>query len=74
MILSEIEQYLSQCRRASLADLCNHFDTAPDAMRGMLGIWERKGKVRQLPLESACGEACCKCDPASIEIYDWVDD
>ena len=72
MILSDLKNYLQDNHRVALIDLINHFDMDADAMRGMLGKWISKGKVRQLSTDSACGTSCCKCDPALTEIYEWV--
>ena len=74
MILSELKTYLQQQRRVSLSDLAIHFAVDADALRGMLGKWISKGRVRQLPPNSSCGSSCCKCDPALTELYEWVDD
>lgn len=74
MILSELKVYLREHERVALSDLVTHFDIDADALRGMLGKWISKGKVKQLPLNSSCGTSCCKCDPALTEIYEWVDD
>ena len=71
MILSELRQYLSQHKRAALIDLSHHFDTEPDALRGMLTMLEHKGCITKLPQGTACG-GCNKCDPASVEIYEWA--
>ncbi len=73
MILSDLRGYLIQQRRVALADLVVHFNTDADALRGMLGKWISKGKVRQLPLGSACGSSCCKCDATLTELYEWID-
>ena len=73
MILSDIKQYLSQRGNAALADICIHFDTKPEAMRGMLEQWIRKGKVQKHSMDVSCGSSCSKCDPESTEIYKWVD-
>lgn len=72
MILSDLRSYLKQQGRVSLADLVNHFGTDADALRGMLGKWISKGNVRLIPLESACGTSCCKCDPTLTELYEWI--
>jgi len=73
MILKEIRSYLQQRRQATLADIARHFDSDPTAMQGMLGQWVRKGKVRRTLATSSCGTSCGKCDPASTEIYQWVE-
>ncbi len=72
MILSDIKQYLSQRGSANLSDLCIHFDTNPEAMRGMLGQWIRKGRVQKYSASASCGSSCSKCDLESTEIYQWV--
>ncbi|WP_089725628.1 FeoC-like transcriptional regulator [Candidatus Thiosymbion oneisti] len=71
MILSELTAYLAEQERASLIDLSHRFGSDPEALRGMLAILERKGRARRLPAGTTCG-GCSKCDPASIEIYEWV--
>ncbi len=71
MILSDIKQYLSQRGIASLYDISVHFDTDPNAMRGMLEQWIRKGRVQKLSASSSCGISCNKCDTENTEIYQW---
>ncbi|MDD3529664.1 MAG: FeoC-like transcriptional regulator [Gallionellaceae bacterium] len=73
MILSRVSDYLRERRRASVIDMAHGLDAAPEALKGMLGILERKGRVRRLPAGTGCGTGCCKCDPASIEMYEWID-
>ena len=73
MIVTELAHYLHDTRRAALRDLSHRFDTDPEALRGMLDTLERKGRVRRLPANTPCGGGCCQCDPASIEIYEWID-
>lgn len=70
MILAQVRDYLQTHRRAALFDLSLHFDTDPDALRGMLAKWVDKGKVVKLPMGTLCG-GCSHCDPNSIEIYEW---
>ncbi|MFA6053573.1 MAG: FeoC-like transcriptional regulator [Methylobacter sp.] len=73
MILSDLRDYLIQQRRVTLSDLAVHFNMDADALRGMLGKWISKGKVRKLSVDSSCGTRCCKCDPALTELYEWID-
>ncbi|WP_374090588.1 FeoC-like transcriptional regulator [Methylomicrobium lacus] len=73
MILSDLRNYIREQRRVALLDLANHFDVDAEALRGMLGKWISKGNLRKLPSGTACGGSCCKCDPASIELYEWID-
>ncbi len=56
MILSELQQFISQNKRASIADLKIHFRMDGDALRGMLNRLIRK---------DSCGDD-------ATEIYVWV--
>ena len=39
----------------------------------MLDMLERKGRIRKLPEGSSCGsKSCCKCDPATVALYEWA--
>jgi len=71
MILAQLSDYLKQQRRASVAELAAGLDASPDALRAMLGMLERKGRVRRLQ-GPRCAGGCCKCDPATLELYEWV--
>jgi len=73
MILSDLKNYLKEHKRVALGDLANRFSMEPDALRGMLDKWINKGKVRKLASGARCGTGCCQCDPAQIELYEWVD-
>lgn len=73
MILSEIKKYLMKHKRVTLGDLACHFDTEPEAMKGMLGQWIRKGKVLKLDEQAGCSKACGKCcNGTAMEIYEWT--
>jgi len=71
MILSEIRNFMQQREQFSLADIALHFDIEPDAARGMLETWIKKGKVRRRSATSSCGTSCSQCDAAATEIYVW---
>ena len=73
MILSDIKRYLQARGQASLGDIALHFDANPEAVRGMLEHWIRKGRVERQLANPACGSACSQCDPADTEIYLWRD-
>jgi len=73
MILSDIKHYLQARSHANLSDIAIHFDTEPEAIRGMLETWIRKGKVEKDYLNQACGSGCNKCDEALVEIYRWCE-
>ncbi|TCS64347.1 FeoC-like transcriptional regulator [Varunaivibrio sulfuroxidans] len=72
MILSDLKSYLSKRKRAPIGDLVNRFDAEPDALRGMLDHFIRKGQARRLDSDGgACG-GCQKCAPLTVEIYEWT--
>lgn len=73
MILSEVRDYLKQRGQCTLSDIALHFDSDADAVRGMLEIWIRKGKVEKSSATASCGTSCQSCDPAATEIYSWRD-
>jgi len=74
MILTELKNYLQHRKRATLMEIAIHFETSPEAMRGMLEHWIRKKKVHILPIDSVCSDkSCSKCDPLSLEIYEWIE-
>ncbi|MCG6897898.1 MAG: FeoC-like transcriptional regulator [Thiocapsa sp.] len=72
MILSDLTGYLARHRQVSLMDLAYRFESNPDALRGMLSILERKGRVRRVSTPAGCGTACSTCDAATIETYEWI--
>ena len=74
MILSDIKRYLEGRGQATLADIANHFNADPEAVRGMLEYWMRKGKVSRQTINAACGSSCTKCDSAVTEIFRWGND
>ncbi len=72
MILARVENHLRQHKRASLTDLAGALDTSPDALRGMLAMLTRKGRIRPLPAGTACGGGCSKCKPETVELFEWI--
>ena len=78
-MLIEIRDFLKTQNVCSLAEISAKFKTSPEAMRGMLSHWLRKGRLEcEKPgCASACGSSkskgCASCDPADLEIYRWLD-
>ncbi len=70
-MLTDLKGYLSERRAASLSEIARRFATDPEALRPMLDLWIRKGKVRRSG-GAACG-GCVSCAPADIEFYEWVE-
>ena len=73
MILSDIRDYLKERGQCTLSDIALHFDTDADAIRGMLDIWIKKGKIERHAATDSCGTSCQSCDPAAIEVYSWCE-
>jgi len=73
MILARVENSLRQSKRASLTDLAETLDTNPEALRGMLEMLARKGRIRRLPSGTTCGGGCNKCKPEAVELFEWVE-
>ena len=73
MTPSEIKRYLVQRKIAPLHDIAMHFDMEPDAIRGMIEHWLRKGKVRRHQ-ETGCqsGGCCGGCGEHVKEVYEWL--
>ncbi|MGY0219242.1 FeoC-like transcriptional regulator [Endozoicomonadaceae bacterium StTr2] len=67
-MLVEIRDYLAEKASVSINELALHFDVPPDAMRGMLSHWIRKGYVRHT---TACSGGCNSCDTSETELYFW---
>lgn len=72
MILSDIKEYLVKHKRVTLGDLAVHFGTEPEAMKGMLDLWIRKGRVVKSDGRACCAKSCGTCaGAAAMEIYEW---
>ena len=68
-MLIALQEYLSGRGVCSLAEISQHFNTSPDAMRGMLAHWVRKGKL--MKEASGCNKGCLSCSTEQLEIYRW---
>jgi alkylhydroperoxidase/carboxymuconolactone decarboxylase family protein YurZ len=71
MILSQVADYLKTHRRAALHDMALGLGATPDALREMLAVLVKKGRVAKLAAGTTCSSGCNKCSPASVEIYEW---
>lgn len=73
MTPSEVKRYLAERKVAPLNDIALHFDMEPDAIRGLLGHWFRKGKVRLHKDEGCETNSCCSdCHSGNKEVYEWL--
>lgn len=71
MILATLRHYLQERGEASLQEIALYLESDPDAVRGMLELWLRKGRVARRKLDGACGGSCCKCPAEVTELYSW---
>lgn len=71
MMLVDLRNYVAARGRVSMRDLALHFQVEPEAVRGMLEHWIRKGKVRRDAACPPCGSGCCNCASDLTEIYLW---
>jgi hypothetical protein len=77
-MLMELKSYLERHRQATIADLSHHFRVAPDALRGMLEHWIRKGAVVRHDFAPTCASGCASghcgscATSGTFEIYEWT--
>lgn len=71
-MLSQIKLIFTEKNTVSLVELTQQLNAEPDAVRGMLSHWIRKGRIRPFQKKAGCGSKCGKCDPATTEMYQWV--
>ena len=69
MLLVRLRDYIASRGVCSLADLSQYFHSDPDAIRGMLQHWQRKGLIARE--QSGCQKGCASCAPEQLEIYRW---
>ncbi len=68
-MLSAIRSFMQERSTATLAEIALHIGAEFEAARGMVSVWERKGRMAKVPLP--CG-SCTQCDTAASEIYQWL--
>lgn len=77
-LLLNVRAYVQERRSVSLTDIANKFETSPEALRGMLEHWIRKGVIRRQDFGDNCGGCkpsggCGTCSASAVfEFYDWV--
>jgi len=73
MDLIQLKQYLCARRNVPIQDMALHFKVDVETVRPLLEVWIAKGKVQKLVGVGGACQGCCKCDPATIEIYQWLE-
>ena len=72
MDLIQLKKYLQSRTIVPLQDMAHHFQVEIEAVRPLLDVWISKGKVRKRQQTTSACKGCCKCDPATIEVYEWI--
>lgn len=70
MILKALQDYLRERRVASLSQMEASLSVSAEALRGMLDLLERKGRVMRMPRPQRC-HGCSLCEGTSLEFYRW---
>jgi len=71
MLLTDLREYLTGRKRASVTDLASYFGMDHTAVEGLLALWMSKGRVRKLNDALPCG-TCGKCESATTDVYEWI--
>ncbi len=75
-VLIAVREYIKENKKVAFADLCNHFDVAPDVMRHMLEMLEQKELIARVdPVD--CGGKCGSCGCCGAEVLEefvWIED
>ena len=72
MNLQELQDFVADFRRVSLAEMKLCFQTNTDILRPMLDSLIKKGIVQKSPLDEKC-HTCRKCEDEELEFYEWVE-
>jgi hypothetical protein len=69
MTLVDLKLFLLDHPQATLDEVAAYFAADRELVRGMLEVWQRKGKVTSLQAEKCRG--CTQCGSTLIEVYQW---
>lgn len=69
MTLVDLKLFLLDHPQATLDEVAPYFAADRELVRGMLEVWQRKGKVTSLQAEKCRG--CTQCGSTLIEVYQW---
>jgi len=73
MDLIQLKHYLRERNITPLQDAAYYFNVDVETIRPLLNIWVAKGKVRKRSEIGGACKGCCKCDPATVETYEWIE-
>ncbi|GAB4544017.1 MAG: hypothetical protein Tsb0014_37950 [Pleurocapsa sp.] len=72
MNLKELQDFIFDFRRVSLAEMKLYLQIDGNTLRPMLDRLIQKGKVQRSPETEEC-QTCHKCQPDELEFYEWID-
>jgi putative ferrous iron transport protein C len=67
------EKVSAHAQIVPLQDMALHFQTDIETMRPLLAVWIEKGQGAAASRLAAPCKGCCQCDPATIEVYEWIE-
>ncbi|BAU63025.1 hypothetical protein STA3757_03800 [Stanieria sp. NIES-3757] len=70
MSLKELQDFVFNFQRVSLAEMKLVFQIDGDKLRAMLDRLIKKGKVQKSPMTEKC-QSCQKCESDELEFYEW---
>ena len=71
MILRELKEFVQARKQVSLTEISVHFDCEPEAVKGMLDFWIRKGKIKHYSSDNVCGGSCSCSHKSNNDLYEW---
>ncbi len=73
MDLIQVKQYLRERKVVPLQDVALHFKVDIETVRPLLEVWLKKGKIQKYAGAVGACKGCCKCNPATMETYTWME-
>ena len=71
MILKDVKDYVESRHQVSLGEIATHFDVEPEAVKGMLEFWVKKGRITHHSSAQVCGGGCSCSQKDISDIYEW---
>lgn len=72
MHLKELQDFVYDFRRVSLAEMKLYLQIDGETLRAMLNKLITQGIVQKSPMTEEC-KTCQKCEAEEIEFYEWVE-
>lgn len=72
MSVQELQNFVSDFHRVSLAEMKLYLQIDDRTLKPMLDKLIKQGIVRESPMTEDC-KSCQKCDPDEINFYEWID-